>query len=229
MASSCKHECKNKHDSFCHVCGCYTLPHQKRNITLFVKHTYKAYFQIPLGDQDKKWSSHIMCHKCEEILCNRQKENVRDCLFELLFINFISILRIKQILILIISSSFGLSLQSGVATPYYLSPNRPVFNVHLLHTNFPISSFTTSKNLLFGFLLFFFLGNFHHLSSYILLVSPHDMSIHLSLPSLIFILNCSPITVPLMYSFVILSFLVTPIANLNIFISVTSISFACFL
>ena len=54
MASSCKHECKNKHDSFCHVCGCYTLPHQKRNITLFVKHTYKAYFQIPLGNQDKK-------------------------------------------------------------------------------------------------------------------------------------------------------------------------------
>ena len=31
-----------------------------------------------------------------------------------------------------------------------------------------------------------------------------------------------------MYSFLILSFLVTPIANLNIFISATSISFTCF-
>ena len=51
---------------------------------------------------------------------------------------------------------------------------------------------------------------------------------HLSLPSLIFIPNRSTLTVPLMYSFLILSFLVTPIAKLNIFISETSISFTCF-
>ena len=42
--------------------------HQRRNITLFVKHTYKTYFQIFLGDQDKKWSSRIVCHNCEEML-----------------------------------------------------------------------------------------------------------------------------------------------------------------
>ena len=51
---------------------------------------------------------------------------------------------------------------------------------------------------------------------------------HLSLPSLIFIPNCSTLTVLLMCSFLILSFLVTPIANLNIFISATSISSTCF-
>ena len=51
---------------------------------------------------------------------------------------------------------------------------------------------------------------------------------HLNLPSLIFIPNCSTLTVPLMYSFLILSFLVTPIAILNIFISATSISSTCF-
>ena len=68
MTFSHRRECKNKPDSFCYVCGCYTLPHQRRNITLFVKHTYKAYFQILLGDQDKKWSSHIVCHNCEEML-----------------------------------------------------------------------------------------------------------------------------------------------------------------
>ena len=51
---------------------------------------------------------------------------------------------------------------------------------------------------------------------------------HLSLPSLIFIPNRSTLTVPLMYLFLILSFLVTPIENLNIFISATSISFTCF-
>ena len=46
---------------------------------------------------------------------------------------------------------------------------------------------------------------------------------HLSLPSLIFIPNRFTLTVLLMYSF-----LVTPIANLNIFISTTSISSTCF-
>ena len=51
---------------------------------------------------------------------------------------------------------------------------------------------------------------------------------HLSLPSVIFIPNRSTLTVPLMYSFLILSFLVIPIANLNIFISAISISSTCF-
>ena len=50
----------------------------------------------------------------------------------------------------------------------------------------------------------------------------------LNLPSLIFIPNRSTLTVPLMYSFLILSFLVTLIENLNIFISATSISSTCF-
>ena len=49
---------------------------------------------------------------------------------------------------------------------------------------------------------------------------------HLSLSSLIFP-NRSTLTVLLMYSFLILSFLVTPIANLNIFIFATSISSTC--
>ena len=50
------------------------------------------------------------------------------------------------------SSPFGLSLQSGVATAYHFSPNRPVFNVRLLRTNFLISFFTTSRNLFLVFL-----------------------------------------------------------------------------
>ena len=51
---------------------------------------------------------------------------------------------------------------------------------------------------------------------------------HLILPSLIFIPNRSTLTVLLMCSFLFLSFLVTPVANLNIFISATSISSTCF-
>ena len=51
---------------------------------------------------------------------------------------------------------------------------------------------------------------------------------HLSLPSIIYILNRSTLTVLLMCLFLILSFLVSPIANLSIFISATSISSTCF-
>ena len=93
-----------------------------------------------------------------------------------------------------------------------------------------ISSFITSKNLLFGLPLFLFPGN----SISIIFLPTYSWSLlitcpyHLSLPSLSFIPNRSTLTVLLMYSFLILSFLVTPIANLNIFISATSISSTCF-
>ena len=128
------------------------------------------------------------------------------------------------------SSSFGLFFQSGVATAYHHSPNLSVFNIRLLCTNFPISSFTTSKNLLFGLPLFLFPNN----SISIIFLPTYSWSLlmtcpyHLSLPSLIFIPNHSTLTVLLMYLFLILSFLVTPIANFNIFISATSISSTCF-
>ena len=93
-----------------------------------------------------------------------------------------------------------------------------------------ISSFTTSINLLFGLPLFLFPSN----SSAITLLPTYSWSLlmtcpyHLSLPFLLFIPNCSTLTVPLMYLFLILSFLITPIVNLNIFISATSISSTCF-
>ena len=99
-----------------------------------------------------------------------------------------------------------------------------------LTPTFPISSFTTSKNLLFSLPLFLFSSN----SISITLLCMYSWSLfmtcpyHLSLPFLIFIPNDSTLTVPIMYLFLILSFLVTPIANLNIFISATSISFTCF-
>ena len=94
----------------------------------------------------------------------------------------------------------------------------------------PISSFTRFKNFFFGLPLFLFHGN----SISIIFLPTYSWSLlmtcpyHLSLPSLIFIPNCSTLTVPLMYSFLILSFLVTPIANLKIFICATSISSTCF-
>ena len=93
-----------------------------------------------------------------------------------------------------------------------------------------ISSFTTSKNLLFGLPLLLLPNNsisIIFLPTYfwsLLMTCPY----HLSLPSLIFIPNRSTLTVLLMCSFLIMSFLITPITNLNIFISATSISSTCF-
>ena len=68
MASSSRSKCINDPDSFCYVCGCYALLHQRRKISEFVRSAYKAYFDIPLGDQDKKWAPHTVCHNCEESL-----------------------------------------------------------------------------------------------------------------------------------------------------------------
>ena len=121
-------------------------------------------------------------------------------------------------------------LQSGVATVYYLPPNRPVFNIRLLRTNLPHILLHHTKHLLLGLPLLLLPGN----SISIIFFPTHSWSLlmtcpyHLSLPSLIFIPNRFTLTVPLMYLFLILSFLVTLIANLNIFISATSISSTCF-
>ena len=72
-----------------------------------------------------------------------------------------------------------------------------------------ISSFTASKNLFFGLPLLLFPGN----SISIIFLPTYSWSLlmtcpyHLSLPSLIFIPNCSTLTVLLMCSFLILSLL----------------------
>ena len=94
----------------------------------------------------------------------------------------------------------------------------------------PILSFTKSKNLFFGLLLFLFPDNsitiiFLPTYSWSLLMT---CSYNLSLSFLIFIPNRFTLRILLVYSFLILSFLITPIANLNIFISATSISSTCF-
>ena len=74
MASSSRSKkCKNKADAFCFICDVYTFSRQRRNISLFVKRAYNAYFQVLLGDQDKKLVPHIVCHNCEEMLLDWTK------------------------------------------------------------------------------------------------------------------------------------------------------------
>ena len=40
----------------------------KKNITDFLKRTYKAYFDMKLGDQGKSWEPHNVCKPCVETL-----------------------------------------------------------------------------------------------------------------------------------------------------------------
>ena len=88
MVSSRRCECKYEYkpDSFCYICGCYTLLLQRLNITPCVKRAYKAYFQIPLDDKDKKWSSHIVYHNCEEMLCDWTKGKEKGLPFGVLMV-----------------------------------------------------------------------------------------------------------------------------------------------
>ena len=56
--------CKNNPDNFCYICGCVTTKAYKRKISNYVKKLYKLYFEIEVGDQDKKWAPHICCSFC---------------------------------------------------------------------------------------------------------------------------------------------------------------------
>lgn len=66
MATSRK--CVNSPDSFCYICGEYTLKSQKRTITPMIKYAYEHYFGCKIGDQDKNWAPHICCGTCAVLL-----------------------------------------------------------------------------------------------------------------------------------------------------------------
>ncbi|XP_076057274.1 uncharacterized protein LOC143034813 [Oratosquilla oratoria] len=69
MASiASRRKCVTCPDSFCYICGALTAPKQRRNISEFVKRAYFCYFKVKLGDQDKPWAPHKVCHSCEENL-----------------------------------------------------------------------------------------------------------------------------------------------------------------
>ena len=59
-----RRNCINNPDKFCYICGKVIFLNQKSNITPFIKKTYKAYFGMHLGDQDKPFAPHICCKTC---------------------------------------------------------------------------------------------------------------------------------------------------------------------
>jgi hypothetical protein len=46
-------KCVNGVDSFCYVCGDYTIKLNRKTVTLLIKKAYELYFGCKIGDQDK--------------------------------------------------------------------------------------------------------------------------------------------------------------------------------
>nr|CAH7753306.1 unnamed protein product [Callosobruchus chinensis] len=57
-------ECKNHPDSFCCVCGEFTLKTQRKPLSPLLKTAYKFYFDCQVGDQDKTWAPSVCCTTC---------------------------------------------------------------------------------------------------------------------------------------------------------------------
>src|SRR6218665_3876493 len=57
-------KCLNSRDTFCYICGEFTVKSQRRFMTGLVKKAYELYFSCKIGDQDKAWAPHICCARC---------------------------------------------------------------------------------------------------------------------------------------------------------------------
>lgn len=64
MATSSRRSCVHDPNVFCYICGSLTLKSRRENITSFVKKAYLSYFGMKLGDQDKHFAPHTVCHTC---------------------------------------------------------------------------------------------------------------------------------------------------------------------
>ncbi|XP_058879412.1 uncharacterized protein LOC131737009 [Acipenser ruthenus] len=63
--------CKHPADAFCYVCGQFIKTRAKKySVEASAKmcEAYKAYFGMPVGDQDKPWAPHFTCEHCKKTL-----------------------------------------------------------------------------------------------------------------------------------------------------------------
>ena len=72
---------KSNPNSFCCVCGKYTLPAHRRNIAYKMKIAYNCYFGYKVGEQNKKWAPHICCNSCNTQLLRRAAGKQKKMLF----------------------------------------------------------------------------------------------------------------------------------------------------
>ena len=79
--SSGSRGCANDPHIFCYICGNFVVKSQRQNVTSFVKNVYYAYSRVKLGDQDKTWAPHKVCHCCVKSLRREPKGHGNDCYF----------------------------------------------------------------------------------------------------------------------------------------------------
>ncbi|KAM5145528.1 uncharacterized protein ACMZJ9_012878 [Mantella aurantiaca] len=63
--------CLRSADAFCYVCGHFIKTRaRKYSVKACQKmcEAYKAYFGMPVGDQDKSWAPHVTCEYCKKTL-----------------------------------------------------------------------------------------------------------------------------------------------------------------
>ena len=63
--------CKRSPDEFCYICGEFIKLRSKKFAIKKYSTTcyaYKAYFGMPIGDQDKNWAPHVTCLHCTRTL-----------------------------------------------------------------------------------------------------------------------------------------------------------------
>ncbi|XP_051524523.1 uncharacterized protein LOC127423891 [Myxocyprinus asiaticus] len=69
--------CKHPVDTFCYVCGQFIKTRAKKySVEASAKmcEAYKAYFAMPVGDQDKPWAPHFTCEPCKKNSGSRDTE-----------------------------------------------------------------------------------------------------------------------------------------------------------
>ena len=67
-------ECLNNPNSFCYVCGCYIMKKQQGNITELACKSYRAYFGVTLGDQDKPWAHMLSYLVCKNFIMESKED-----------------------------------------------------------------------------------------------------------------------------------------------------------
>ncbi len=63
--------CNHSPDAFCYICAQFIKTRAKKfSVTASGKiyEAYKAYFAVPVGDQDKIWAPHFACEHCKRTL-----------------------------------------------------------------------------------------------------------------------------------------------------------------
>ena len=121
--------CKYSADSFCYVCGEIFPKRSKKHCLsncIRAAEAYLYYFEMPVGDQDKRWAPHVICDYCRRTLEGwlRGEKRAMRLLFPVSGVTL-------QIIILIVTSAWWIQqneerekmhLQLSILTFHHLLP-----------------------------------------------------------------------------------------------------------